>query len=551
MSLRKFRKRRSPPARFPLSANRRSQDLGTGNLPEEKHKNDTHLSHLASVGQIAAGIAHEVKNPLTAVKGFLQLLRERNEERYIEIAQTELENALAILQNLLQVSRPELDDEPFESIDLTAELSSLTQLFQDQFYRVTVIEHFDNHGTYIYGRKNQLKKAFFNLLKNAFEAIEGEGTIQLGHTVSEDAVVVTIQDSGSGIPKGKLSMLGTPFFSTKQNGTGMGLTHVFSVIYEHNGRIEVDSDEKTGTTFTISFPKEAGIRRDKEVVRLDLRWSDSDSLSEFFHINREKFAERLLQEAVNVREKIDEILAVGNIDLLSNAHKLVIHIVEGRDREVITFAKAEGIAWAKHSLTLAFKLEWLQSIRRVLWDFLYNYDRLSAKIDDKKQFFILEKKINELMDLFLNQFFLGYSQYKDDLIRSQRSLMEDLSVPIIPLTGTTSILPLIGVIDPVRADTIEEKVITKIGNDRIETLIIDLSGVIEMEADIIKQLIGVIDGIRMMGCQAVITGLRPAIVKLMVRLGLSFENKAITKGTLQHALSDYLVKQAADHTGSH
>jgi len=512
-------------------------------LPQEKGK-ESHLSHLASVGQIAAGIAHEVKNPLTAVKGFLQLLKERNDARYIEIAQAELESALGILQNLLQVSRPDLDDEPFESIDLTVELSSLTQLFQDQFYRVTVTERFENHGTYIYGRKNQLKKAFFNLLKNAFEAIPDKGTIWLGHSVTEESVVVTIQDSGNGIPKDKLALLGTPFFSTKQNGTGMGLTHVFSVVYQHNGRIEVESEEQKGTKFTITFPRTFGNARDEEMVWLELQLSPAGSLSEFFLLNREKFEERLLQKAVSVRDKIDEILAIGNVNLLENAHKLVILIAEGKEREVITFAKAEGSTWAKHSLTLAFKLEWIQSVRRVLWDFLYNFDLINGNKADRKQFFAMEKRINELMDLFLNHFFISYSQFKDDLLRTQRELVEDLSVPIIPLTKTAWILPLIGVIDAVRARTIEDKVISKIGSDRIETLIIDLTGLIEMEPEIIGKLLAVIDGIRMMGCQTVVTGLQPSIVKQMIRAGLSFENKAIPKATLRHALADYLARPA-------
>lgn len=130
------------------------------NNPQQIKRNDVHLSQLASVGQIAAGIAHEVKNPLTAVKGFLQLLKERNEEKYIDIAQTELENALSILQNLLQVSKPDLDEETFVSVDLTVELEMLTQLFQDQFYRVTLVKNFEYPGSYIYGKKNQLKKRF-------------------------------------------------------------------------------------------------------------------------------------------------------------------------------------------------------------------------------------------------------------------------------------------------------------------------------------------------------------------------------------------------------
>jgi len=512
-------------------------------------RNDAHLSQLASVGQIAAGIAHEVKNPLTAVKGFLQLMKERNEQQYVEIAQKELENAISILQNLLQVSKPEMDDEPFESIDLAAELESLSLLFQDQFYRVTLRKNFANTGTYIYGKRNQLKKAFFNLLKNAFEAIPDEGVIELSYGVTEDQVIVSIQDSGVGIPKQKLGLLGTPFFSTKENGTGMGLTLVFSVVYQHNGSVEVESEEQRGTKFTIAFPRGSLSKTYREVISLELQNPGSNDLREFFIINRDAFEERLLAEAVNVRDKIDEILRVGNINLLDNAHKLVLFIVDGREHEVISFARTEGVTWAKHALTIAFKLEWVQSVRRVLWDFLYNFDRMNNHIQENVEFYNLEKRINELMDLFLNHLFMSYSQYKDDLIRTQREMVEDLSVPIIPLTATTSILPLIGPIDTFRSSTIEDKVISQIGSSRIETLIIDLSGVVEMEPDVIRQLMNVLVGIRMMGCQAVITGIRPDVVKTMIRLGLSFEQNAIMKGSLQQALVDHLTFSALQSVG--
>lgn len=523
-----------------LRCDRRSKE-GAEVESEQLSRNNAHLNQLASVGQIAAGIAHEVKNPLTAVKGFLQLLRERNEQHYIDIAQSELENAIGILQNLLQVARPESENEPFESIDLSAELESLIQLFQDQFYRVNLVRDIRNSGQYILGKKNQLKKAFFNLLKNAFEAIPGKGTITVGHAATDNEIIVYIEDNGTGIPKDKLKMLGTPFFSTKEDGTGMGLPLVFSVIYQHNGTVKIESEEQKGTKFTIAFPRETGIKKNKEVLRLELDTTSVTNLVDFFKVNRGIFEERLLTEAVNVRDKIDEILEIGNINLLENAYHLVLYVVEGREHEVISFARAEGVAWAKHSLTIAFKLEWIQAVRRVLWDFLYNYDRLNNHLSSKEDFYGQEKRINEQVDLFLTHFFLSFSQFKDDLIRAQREIMEDLSVPIIPLSPSISILPLIGAVDASRAAIIEEKVLNQIGSSRIETLIIDLSGVVDMSPEVIRHLTKVLEGIKMMGCESVITGLRPEIVKTMIRQGLTFDTKATTKGTLQQALFDHLA----------
>jgi len=94
-------------------------------------KSDHTLSRLASIGQIAAGIAHEVRNPLTAVKGFLQLLQEEFSHRYLDIACSELDQAISTLQDLLQVSKPDLEEESYIAINLCSELESLLYLFQE------------------------------------------------------------------------------------------------------------------------------------------------------------------------------------------------------------------------------------------------------------------------------------------------------------------------------------------------------------------------------------------------------------------------------------
>ncbi|MGG5254315.1 STAS domain-containing protein [Neobacillus sp. SM06] len=234
-------------------------------------------------------------------------------------------------------------------------------------------------------------------------------------------------------------------------------------------------------------------------------FEDRNALKDFIGKYRKQFEENLLNEAVNVRDKIDEILIIGNIDLLTNAYKLVLFVIEEQEEELDQFAKQEGIAWATHSLTLAFKLEWVQAIRRTLWKFLEEYFQTKETPLDLKNFFILEKRINDRIDQFLNKFFLSYSDFKDQLLEAQKRLVENLSVPIIPVTSTVSILPLIGSIDTYRTKVLEEKVLLEINRIYIQTLIIDFSGISEMEADVIDQLVNIIDGTAMMGCKAVIT----------------------------------------------
>ncbi|WP_053363128.1 STAS domain-containing protein [Bacillus sp. FJAT-27251] len=273
---------------------------------------------------------------------------------------------------------------------------------------------------------------------------------------------------------------------------------------------------------------------------MDTTFEQNSEITRHILNNKQNFEKKLLSEAVNVAGKIHDILREGNIDLLKNAQKLVVYILEKQEDKLAEFAKQEGISWAKNSLTLSFKLEWVQAIRRTLWHFLYEYDKKRKHVDQLDQFYKQERDINDMVDKFLNDFFLNYSSYKDDLIKSQRKLVEHLSVPIIPVSSSIAVLPLIGMVDEYRIKTIEEKVLTDVARLKIQTLIMGLSGIADMEMDIIDHLQKVLSGIAMMGSKAVITGLRPDLVRKMVHTGISFTNKAETRGTLQQTLRQYL-----------
>jgi anti-anti-sigma regulatory factor len=269
-------------------------------------------------------------------------------------------------------------------------------------------------------------------------------------------------------------------------------------------------------------------------------YNQREKMTDFIRDNKQNFQDKLLSEAVNVASKIKDILETGNIDLLKNAQKLALYVVEQKEEQLIAFAKQEGVAWAEYALTLAFKLEWVQAIRRTLWHFLYQYDRINKHFNSREEFYALEKRINDRIDQFLNTFLISYSKYKDELIASQRDLVEHLSVPVIPLSQSVAVLPLIGMVDIYRIQTIEEKVLRGISDLKIETLIIDLSGIANMEMHVIDHFQKVLTGISMMGCKAILTGLRADLVRTMIHSGISFEDKAETKGTLQQTLKEYL-----------
>lgn len=278
---------------------------------------------------------------------------------------------------------------------------------------------------------------------------------------------------------------------------------------------------------------------------MELTFNERTSIADFITENKPQFEKKLLSEAVTVASKIKDILQKGNIDLLVNAQRLVLYVVNQKEDDLVNFAREEGVVWAKHSLTLAFKLEWVQAIRRTLWHFLYKYDQLGNNTNDLDRFYDLEKQMNDQIDQFLNNFFLSYSNYKDELISSQRMLVEHLSVPIIPVSPTVAVLPLIGMIDSYRIKTIEEKVLIDIADLKVQTLIIDLSGIVNMEKDILDHFQKVLSGISLMGCEAVITGIRPELVRNMIHSGISFD-KADTRGTLQQTLKRYLNLESTE-----
>ncbi|MEH7374254.1 MULTISPECIES: STAS domain-containing protein [Bacillaceae] len=268
---------------------------------------------------------------------------------------------------------------------------------------------------------------------------------------------------------------------------------------------------------------------------------DTKNISAYIIENKEEFQNKLLSEAVNVASNIERILQAGNIDLLKNAQRLVLYVVENRTDELIAFANEEGVAWARHSLTLAFKLEWVHAIRRTLWHFIKLYDQLNEKGNYIEDFFELEHKVNDGIDEFLNTFFISYSHFKDELILSQRKLVEHLSVPIIPVSTTVAVLPLIGTFDSYRMDIIEEKVLTDISRLRILTLIIDLSGISDMDEGTISHFQRVLIGVTLMGAKSIITGLRPELVRRMVNFGIDLHSYTETKATLQQTLNEHLV----------
>ncbi|PYZ99037.1 hypothetical protein CR205_10885 [Alteribacter lacisalsi] len=225
----------------------------------EKKKSEEMLHQsekLSAVGQLAAGIAHEIRNPLTSLKGFLQLIEIYGNEKkeYFKIMKSEFGRIEQILTELLILSKPQSLDK--EVCDLNELLDHITTLLETQaiIKNIGIERTFTDDALQVFCAPHQIKQVFVNLLKNAIESMEQGGTIRVDVHEEDGNAVVKVIDEGCGIPKDQLKRIGEPFYSTKETGTGLGLMVTFKIIEEHGGTVDIDSEQGTGTTFTITFP---------------------------------------------------------------------------------------------------------------------------------------------------------------------------------------------------------------------------------------------------------------------------------------------------------
>ncbi|BBA75970.1 MULTISPECIES: PAS domain-containing protein [Bacillus] len=214
---------------------------------------------LSIAGQLAAGIAHEIRNPLTAIKGFLQLMKPTMEENehYFEIVFSELSRIELILSELLMLAKPQ-QNAVKERVNLKKIISEVTALLETQanLKGIFIKTDYEHDSMYINGDQNQLKQVFINLIKNAVESMPDGGTVHILMTEDDYSVNVTVKDEGDGIPENVLKRIGEPFLTTKEKGTGLGLMVTFNLIKNHQGAIQVDSKPDRGTAFHITFPKQ-------------------------------------------------------------------------------------------------------------------------------------------------------------------------------------------------------------------------------------------------------------------------------------------------------
>lgn len=225
------------------------------------------LDRLASAGTLSAGMAHEIRNALVAIKTFVDLLLEKNKDDDLaEIVSHEMARMVSLVSQILKFAVPAQPVFTRTAIHKILERSLLLAQHRAEGRLITFDRNFQAEKDVIEGDNHQLEQAFVNLLLNAVEAISGAGSLSVATEVAAEDdhhlregesrrwLRIRISDSGAGITPDNMRRLFEPFFTTKQNGTGLGLAVTRRIIEEHNGTIQVESQPGKGTTFTVQLP---------------------------------------------------------------------------------------------------------------------------------------------------------------------------------------------------------------------------------------------------------------------------------------------------------
>lgn len=226
-------------------------------ITAQKHfaKEIERLDRLNLVGEMAAGLAHEIRNPMTTVRGYLQLLR--NKPCYKEHVNQfnwmieELDSANKIITEYLSLAKNKTVKKEKHDINQIVD-ALLPLLFSEANRGGKIIKWTPGIIRTLFIDNNEIRQLVINLVRNALEAVESEGIIQISTFMENDAAILQVQDNGKGIPQEIIDKIGTPFFTTKTEGTGLGLAVCFSIAARHNAKISIQSDTQ-GTCIFVKF----------------------------------------------------------------------------------------------------------------------------------------------------------------------------------------------------------------------------------------------------------------------------------------------------------
>jgi two-component system NtrC family sensor kinase len=214
---------------------------------------------MAAAGRLTASIAHEINNPLQAVQNCLHLamrgeVTAKKQREYLDLANRELNRLMSTVQRMLDFYRPGAVDP--QRVDLVALLRHVISLLSPQLQArdIRVSTGFSSKLPTIFAVNNQLEQVFLNLFLNAYDAMQSGGELRVTARPVKDMVEILIQDTGPGVPEEIRGRIFEPFVSTKQGGTGLGLSVSYGIVSAHGGSLDLISDRGTGACFRVILP---------------------------------------------------------------------------------------------------------------------------------------------------------------------------------------------------------------------------------------------------------------------------------------------------------
>jgi PAS domain S-box-containing protein len=227
----------------------------------EMKKMEEHIAHsekLASIGRLAAGIAHEIGNPMTSIFSFVQILREEEDDPFkkesLDTIYFHVNRVSGILKQLSGFSKMPAGDTRECNINEIIETSVNLIQYDKKAKSITMTKHLDPNLPTVMADGNQLSQVFVNLILNAVDAMPEGGELTISTETRDHKVVISFRDTGVGIKNEDKAKIFDPFYTTKEKGTGLGLAVSYNIIKKMNGTITVDSEIGKGTTFTITLP---------------------------------------------------------------------------------------------------------------------------------------------------------------------------------------------------------------------------------------------------------------------------------------------------------
>ncbi|MFB6357120.1 MAG: nitrogen regulation protein NR(II), partial [bacterium] len=214
---------------------------------------------LAALGELASSLAHEIKNPLTSIQGFVQLIPERDDdpeflEKTSNIIRRETQRLNELVENLLSFGKPQVSTR--SNVDLSRLIEDTHMLFEKRLEEQEIEFQRDvNDGITVYGDEAKLKQVILNICINALDAMPDGGTLEIeANDLGNERVELIFEDTGHGIPDDQLSRVFNPFYTSKDEGTGLGLAISHRIIEEHDGSLSISSETGKGTTVEIEIP---------------------------------------------------------------------------------------------------------------------------------------------------------------------------------------------------------------------------------------------------------------------------------------------------------